>query len=560
MGHLTKCEWGSVPGCLSDSKGCLAVDVQEYATAQDMMQSTCIKAGYAHTLGFYEVGDGGAAYYTVVASPSGDEPNGMDVLQCRKNIAKIKDYPSHPEQLGARRYDSYEEASGAIETTNNAKIIQRAIDTYGKVFLKRGYYPLDNQIILKSGVTIEGLHNETTIVSNGPIFAFENAAYCAQISIIDVNIINNGTGPCVAFKTEQNIPINVFQCRFTGIKATASNGNAFDGGDNKGSTGDVLVFQCAFNDIGVSAPGHAGFYNLNGIELAFNNIYDFNSIRYIFHNSCGYITNFNGTFAGANWMMYYDANASNSYIPVIIINSNIESFIDGAINITTPNALTPAVILNNVTFFHTQQAQLKSVHPFTFQAINGGNIFNFREYNANIWNSIYSFNRSTFKAAAFNQNALYNFYSDGQISLAFNTGYIYDINPHGTTTRITGNNQGEILPTYNRLISNQFIGSNSQVFQTVSEIQNSVYTITGDIVYDGIIYTGGDVNLMQLNTNESNACKLFAFINNGTGTFNLVHGTRISNINAQNVSLSNGEWAVYVLTKRNNVSYLNQLF
>lgn len=86
MGHIIKCNYGSVPASLSDAKGCLAVDVQEYATAQDMMQSTCLKLGYAHTLGFYEVGDGGAAYYTVVAQATGDSPNGMDVLGCRKGL------------------------------------------------------------------------------------------------------------------------------------------------------------------------------------------------------------------------------------------------------------------------------------------------------------------------------------------------------------------------------------------------------------------------------------------------------------------------------------------
>lgn len=62
---------------------CKDIDVQEYATAQDMMESTCIKVGYAHTLGFYEVGDGGAAYYTVGGE---GEPNGMDVLECRKGL------------------------------------------------------------------------------------------------------------------------------------------------------------------------------------------------------------------------------------------------------------------------------------------------------------------------------------------------------------------------------------------------------------------------------------------------------------------------------------------
>lgn len=79
---------------------CKDIDVQEYATAQDMMESTCIKVGYAHTLGFYEVGDGGAAYYTVGGE---GEPNGMDVLECRKGLVAelIPGEWVTPEQFGA---------------------------------------------------------------------------------------------------------------------------------------------------------------------------------------------------------------------------------------------------------------------------------------------------------------------------------------------------------------------------------------------------------------------------------------------------------------------------
>ena len=134
MGHLTKCEWGSVPGCLSDSKGCLAVDVQEYATAQDMMQSTCLKLGYAHTLGFYEVGDGGAAYYTIVASPRGDEPNGMDVLQCRKYVAEL--VPGKivtPEQYGAKgdgSTDNLEQLSRCLNAKASHFVIFKAESVY----------------------------------------------------------------------------------------------------------------------------------------------------------------------------------------------------------------------------------------------------------------------------------------------------------------------------------------------------------------------------------------------------------------------------------------------
>lgn len=86
MGHIVKCKYGSVPASLSDAKGCLAVNVQEYATAQDMMQSTCLKLGYAHTLGYSEVGDYENAYYRI------DSANTDGALQCKNNLYAIKIY------------------------------------------------------------------------------------------------------------------------------------------------------------------------------------------------------------------------------------------------------------------------------------------------------------------------------------------------------------------------------------------------------------------------------------------------------------------------------------
>lgn len=76
---------------------CKDIDVQEYATAQTMMQDPCLKLGYAHTLGFYEVGDGGEAYYTV----TGDgEYNNLNILKCAKYVATlIPDNIVYPEQV-----------------------------------------------------------------------------------------------------------------------------------------------------------------------------------------------------------------------------------------------------------------------------------------------------------------------------------------------------------------------------------------------------------------------------------------------------------------------------
>lgn len=63
MGHVTKCAWGAVA---PKPDACLGIDVQEYATAQTMMQDPCLKLGYAHTLGLDTIGDSGFdSYYTI---------------------------------------------------------------------------------------------------------------------------------------------------------------------------------------------------------------------------------------------------------------------------------------------------------------------------------------------------------------------------------------------------------------------------------------------------------------------------------------------------------------
>lgn len=150
MGHIIKCDYGSVPASLSDAKGCLAVDVQEYATAQDMMQSTCLKLGYAHTLGFYEVGDGGEAYYTVVASPTGDEPNGMDVLQCWKYVAElIPEKFIIPEQFGAK----------GDATFDNSEIMQRIVDLITSLYNKTDKG--NSFVVTGFGNSIYGVHQFT---------------------------------------------------------------------------------------------------------------------------------------------------------------------------------------------------------------------------------------------------------------------------------------------------------------------------------------------------------------------------------------------------------------
>lgn len=136
---------------------CNKVDMQEFETAQEMVDSGCLKAGYAHTLGFYEVGDGGEAWYRVVANPTGDKPNGMDVLKCRRYVAELL-VPKmlSPEQLGGGRGE------------DDTEVLQRAVDLSGSigawVFLSNKTYYIEQPIVLANFCKITGTSKTSSII------------------------------------------------------------------------------------------------------------------------------------------------------------------------------------------------------------------------------------------------------------------------------------------------------------------------------------------------------------------------------------------------------------
>lgn len=134
---------------------CKGIDVQEYATAQDMMESTCIKVGYAHTLGFYEVGDGGAAYYTVGGE---GEPNGMDVLECRKGLVAELNQPVNVNVSLA--------VLGAKAGSDCSAVVNYALANYNGVDIPFDIV-VDNEIYIPKKTDFNGMGHKITSNSTG---------------------------------------------------------------------------------------------------------------------------------------------------------------------------------------------------------------------------------------------------------------------------------------------------------------------------------------------------------------------------------------------------------
>lgn len=247
---------------------CKDIDVQEYATAQDMIESTCIKVGYAHTLGFYEVGDGGAAYYTVGGE---GEPNGMDVLQCRKGLVA---------ELVCNGYIIIEQLGGI-------KNLERAIQISDNVLLPNQYETINISA-----------QNKTFKINKCESIIISSLEGC-KISINEIDGYNcllfNPTGDSIGTRIANNlITFNTIYTSNIGVYIQCSNGSFFNNtiegelirGNNNtigintitsnlqttyANSNDINIKSIASHNIGFKVNAYQGNCYSNNIEAAFEN-------------------------------------------------------------------------------------------------------------------------------------------------------------------------------------------------------------------------------------------------------------------------------------------------
>lgn len=222
---------------------CNKVDMQEFETAQDMMDSNCLKVGYAHTLGFYEVGDGGEAYYRVVANPTGDEPNGMDVLKCRRCVAELLlQKIIMPEQFGGK-------GNGVFD---NSEIFNRITN------------------VLTENDTGEQYGNTFIVSGNG------NSVY--GITEITINEFSHLKDICFKAVTKTNRMITIIHL---GIDGATNSGNYLErvsvNGNYKANTGIYIEYSRSYtlNQCYIADCLEYGIYSNNGnVEIIDSFIYN----------------------------------------------------------------------------------------------------------------------------------------------------------------------------------------------------------------------------------------------------------------------------------------------
>lgn len=162
---------------------CMGVDMQEYATAQSMMADSCLKLGYAHTLGFYEVGDGGEAWYVI--SPRETE-NNTDILHCINYSAKL---------IVSGLITSKQVGCIADGSTDDAERIQKALDYKTPFVLINGDYFIGSTLYIYND--FDGSGSTIHIPSQNAFNAIErpeiHGLYYGNITVVDKSIFENVT-------------------------------------------------------------------------------------------------------------------------------------------------------------------------------------------------------------------------------------------------------------------------------------------------------------------------------------------------------------------------------
>lgn len=451
---------------------------QVFDTVSDMKAADLVSGMICHTSGFYTVDDGGAAWYEIKDTGTANE---MNIIACGtlkahlifENAKEVK-----AKQLGLISFDTLAEAKSADSDTKNFnQNIQDFIEAGKSVFFDAGFYPFADYLNMKAYTELYS--NKATLVfpSSDGLCVDRAGEYTNRIHIHDINVTAYG----IAFNFQKAANRNVYMCTFENMVVESETSNCFDGGTNKTPDNDTLFFQNTIRNVGVKAPNGYGFVMLTGTENIFDRIYDLPSILEIFHNTSGTITNFNGTFGGAKWLIHYDLNTSNAAY-IVLKDCNIESFVDGAVYIENTAVYVARLIIENVTFYHTLQAEKKIIHPWRLTQLSTGNIevvgYAQQFPSGKSWSDIYD---AAVKESTFLSTNIPNTFVGGNISgvVKIQVGtYVYKVNPQTSELGSYMSSFGTLrLSHYEEVHSDLFVGARLQQQTEITSLTSSQYIV-----------------------------------------------------------------------------------
>lgn len=156
-----------------------------FDTVSDMKAATNLVAnGYALTLGFHEINDGGGALYKITDTGT---PNEMNIISINDGllanlVAKGK--------VNVKQFGAYGD-----NTHNDSAVIQAVIDYGEDVYFPKATYLISSSIIItgKNHWLMDGGEAEFNYTGNSYAFRLKSIIYCT----LDFGVVNALSGSCV---------------------------------------------------------------------------------------------------------------------------------------------------------------------------------------------------------------------------------------------------------------------------------------------------------------------------------------------------------------------------
>ena len=253
-----------------------------------------------------------------------------------KGNALIKSFSSKILEIKCSNYGINNES----EPSFNQSILQAALDAEITIFCDNGFTSNDATITTDDSITLENYLSIKTIVkiygegtlyfpnSNG--FVYNSKSYSNGSNICGIAI--RSKNHCIDFSNnaEENRPYNVYISTFKDLTLVSDESSCVYGGLVHGIGGDVLLFDCKFDNIWFRSPTWAFEDIIGNLKIVVSRIAGVVKKGY-FKNFCPHmIRDCNTTYKESEWFIYITSEFANkSRIDCYLKNLNIETYTKG---------------------------------------------------------------------------------------------------------------------------------------------------------------------------------------------------------------------------------------
>lgn len=275
------------------------VDAKVYDTLDDMLSDSNLENdNYAMTNGFYNLNDGGSAYYKIRTKELSDTPDNIHLFELDDNTLVAELININDEinllQLG-------------INTNNDAStLLQYAVDNYKKIIIPSGTYNVNNTITLPNNIEITGNGDDSVLLmaNGGNDLVLFNINAKHNIKINNINLKNTSSENSNTYSEDRTI------CTITDSHDIIFN--------------NFYMTNIYKNGIVVKSSYNLSFTNCKFKNTGYNMISLLTETENVLVSNCVFDTN-TSAYTGGTYLIHMGSNDYSTPVNYYVKNITVEN-------------------------------------------------------------------------------------------------------------------------------------------------------------------------------------------------------------------------------------------